>query len=499
MLERERAGRPVHVLPIDRGWVRSRVLAHFQDIERDSDEEKRPSLRSRYGEWTRNDRDLVFAEELASELEDRSNVPPSPEELWTKLDVLIALQLKRNVEIGTLTERWELQQIAEAAWKRAESASRVLAYAAEISAIRILKDQTRVTPIGRIYAELKGKDALRWLLLVELEQSTGSEDPWRLSREDAQTLIKRPAQVIDYGSPEAFWMSLPMREHLAALGVLSIWDDDEAERVGYDVSVTMLALLEDVVAGSPESPLPSLAKTLVADETISLLPAPGTATARFDTGAIAASRQARSVAHELRNALVPAKLAHESMSNALRARGIEDLLEQYGPRIERGYIRAFNYVETLLRTAEIASQPPAPFRLLAALRDAIAEVNGGSVELDAKIDDEATISGYRERFVVAVINLLRNARQTDAQTIRVSVLREARDIVVYVDDDGPGIEAANREQIFRAGVSFREGGTGYGLAEVKETIEREHGGAIDCTTSPLGGARFIVRLIGAAK
>jgi len=71
--------------------------------------------------------------------------------------------------------------------------------------------------------------------------------------------------------------------------------------------------------------------------------------------------------------------------------------------------------------------------------------------------------------------------------------------VVHVDDDGPGVPVAERERIFErfvrldAARSRTDGGSGLGLAIVAEVLAA-HAGTVEVTDSPLGGARFTVRL-----
>jgi len=61
----------------------------------------------------------------------------------------------------------------------------------------------------------------------------------------------------------------------------------------------------------------------------------------------------------------------------------------------------------------------------------------------------------------------------------------------YVEDDGPGVPEEKRESVFEAGHSTVEGGTGFGLAIVKQIAEA-HGWRIDLVESDAGGARFEV-------
>lgn len=76
---------------------------------------------------------------------------------------------------------------------------------------------------------------------------------------------------------------------------------------------------------------------------------------------------------------------------------------------------------------------------------------------------------------------------------------EGRWIVLTVDDDGPGIAAADRELLFEPFVRLeasrarKTGGAGLGLAVVRSLVEAQ-GGDIAVGDAPGGGARFTVRL-----
>jgi signal transduction histidine kinase len=104
-----------------------------------------------------------------------------------------------------------------------------------------------------------------------------------------------------------------------------------------------------------------------------------------------------------------------------------------------------------------------------------------------------------DRLAQSAINLLENAikhgREGGHIALSVRALG-ARYVEVCVDDDGPGVLAAEREAIFafaKRGANASSRGTGIGLAVVRLVIERI-GGEVDVTDSPLGGARFRIRL-----
>jgi two-component system osmolarity sensor histidine kinase EnvZ len=96
----------------------------------------------------------------------------------------------------------------------------------------------------------------------------------------------------------------------------------------------------------------------------------------------------------------------------------------------------------------------------------------------------------------ALGNLLDNARRHAARIeMALNRLDEAGRgwAEITVDDDGPGIPAAEREAAFRPFASGSTTGTGLGLAIARDIV-RAHGGEILLEESPLKGLRVRIRL-----
>jgi two-component system osmolarity sensor histidine kinase EnvZ len=101
-------------------------------------------------------------------------------------------------------------------------------------------------------------------------------------------------------------------------------------------------------------------------------------------------------------------------------------------------------------------------------------------------------------FKRCVGNLVSNAVR-HASAISITGHRDHRWLTVTVDDNGPGIPLALREEVFKPFLRLDdarnqdEGGTGLGLAIARD-IARSHGGDITLSDSPLGGLRATVRV-----
>jgi signal transduction histidine kinase len=98
-----------------------------------------------------------------------------------------------------------------------------------------------------------------------------------------------------------------------------------------------------------------------------------------------------------------------------------------------------------------------------------------------------------------ITNLLDNAERHARGFVSVEVRRAGLSAELVIDDDGEGIAEADRERIFQrftrldAARSRDRGGTGLGLAIARDIVQT-HGGTIEASTSPEGGARFVVRI-----
>jgi two-component system, OmpR family, osmolarity sensor histidine kinase EnvZ len=101
-------------------------------------------------------------------------------------------------------------------------------------------------------------------------------------------------------------------------------------------------------------------------------------------------------------------------------------------------------------------------------------------------------------FMRCLSNLVSNAARF-ANAISLTGHRDHRWLTITVDDDGPGIPAGMREEVFKPFLRLDDArnqdeiGTGLGLAIARD-IARSHGGDITLGDSPLGGLRATVRV-----
>ncbi len=198
---------------------------------------------------------------------------------------------------------------------------------------------------------------------------------------------------------------------------------------------------------------------------------------------------AADAAHELRTPISVLKL---QLHNLLEeARGDDSQLRQ----LQQSASRLERSVEQVLMLYRMTpEQYSARFEVLdltELTREAIATLypllrnKGQNIEMDG---DKALIKGDPTALTTLIINLIENASRYsgDNGEIRVTVSPTADAIALTVEDNGPGIEAEQREKVFerfyRGQHDTSVAGTGIGLAIVSSVAEI-HGASISLDSS----------------
>jgi signal transduction histidine kinase len=200
------------------------------------------------------------------------------------------------------------------------------------------------------------------------------------------------------------------------------------------------------------------------------------------------------LSHEIRTPITSLRHALRAVGDKL---GVEDrvLIEEFVGnlnRIERMLGQTLSFAKPLqLQLQEVAAD--------ALVRRVVQEVGhlpvfaGMSVEVE--VEAGLSLRVDPQLFGEVLTNLLRNAGEACSGKGHVAVVvrREAGGPVLEVGDDGPGVPANLREEIFKPFRSSKDYGTGIGLAFCRKVVE-SHGGSIGLVPRPGDGACFRVAL-----
>jgi len=133
--------------------------------------------------------------------------------------------------------------------------------------------------------------------------------------------------------------------------------------------------------------------------------------------------------------------------------------------------------------------------VVAALTRTMEKIHQGrgiAIDLDAPAD--VRFRGERQDLEEMVGNLVDNACKWAQMRVSVEVVAERRDgiaaVRIIIDDDGPGLSPAQRDQVARRGRRLDETkpGSGLGLSIVLE-LATLYGGNLQLGNAPIGGLR----------
>jgi C4-dicarboxylate-specific signal transduction histidine kinase len=111
------------------------------------------------------------------------------------------------------------------------------------------------------------------------------------------------------------------------------------------------------------------------------------------------------------------------------------------------------------------------------------------------------VKARRRRLVQVLVNLLINAADAVSEPgakerrIRINAEHVGGEVVIEVEDTGPGLSPEARKRIFEPFFTTKPPGkgTGLGLALSREYVEAD-GGTLTVEEAPTGGARVVVKL-----
>lgn len=120
-----------------------------------------------------------------------------------------------------------------------------------------------------------------------------------------------------------------------------------------------------------------------------------------------------------------------------------------------------------------------------------------NIKVQAIIDKNITILGFRDKFARAVLNIIDNAVKYTRpdKMISISLEQVNNRVLIAITDQGPGIKKTELPHIFdrfyRGSKTQKTVGSGLGLA-ISKAIISLHGGDIKVKTLPAHGSTFVI-------
>ncbi len=125
------------------------------------------------------------------------------------------------------------------------------------------------------------------------------------------------------------------------------------------------------------------------------------------------------------------------------------------------------------------------------------ELEPRNIRLDIELPSPTpNLLANGQQIVQVLTNLLRNAAQApEVNRIRVRAQQQEHELILWVEDDGPGIPSAHHHKVFDPFFTTKPVGQGSGLGlSMVHRIINDHGGTIGVFNSALGGAGFEITL-----
>lgn len=136
-----------------------------------------------------------------------------------------------------------------------------------------------------------------------------------------------------------------------------------------------------------------------------------------------------------------------------------------------------------------------PIPLLQKLQATMSKVyRHKQVAIELTFEDGLQFAGEADDLFELMGNLLDNACKFAISQVAIRLRRVANQLIILVEDDGPGISEALRARVVQRGVrADNSGGQGIGLSVCAEIID-SYGGQLLIGDSPLGGASIQINL-----
>jgi len=201
------------------------------------------------------------------------------------------------------------------------------------------------------------------------------------------------------------------------------------------------------------------------------------------------------LAHEIKNPITAVNVALRAVAGALgedHKAVLEDLVARM-KHLEQLMRRTLSFARPLALQRSECDAAELYAGTIASLGSLIARTGA---EVRCEVEGQVRFRADRQLLGEVIANLLANAIEAQERGARVILGASARGrngVLLWVEDEGPGIPEAQRAAVFKPFVTTKGSGTGLGLAICRKIVE-EHAGTISVESGARGGARFLIHL-----
>lgn len=210
---------------------------------------------------------------------------------------------------------------------------------------------------------------------------------------------------------------------------------------------------------------------------------------------------ARRLAHEIKNPLTPIRMSLETLLAASSRGPLDDRFKGLFTESARAVLEEVDRLKRIVDEFSQFARLPRPELAVHDLADVVQPVMAlytahDGIGFSLALEKGGLVSIDRDQLTQVLVNLVKNAEEAmvgRAGAIHVRIKAGDAQVVLEVEDEGPGIPAELKARLFEPYVTTKPQGTGLGLAIALRIIQ-EHGGQLDVTDGQAGGALFRISL-----
>jgi len=209
---------------------------------------------------------------------------------------------------------------------------------------------------------------------------------------------------------------------------------------------------------------------------------------------------AKQVAHEIKNPLTPMKLSVQQLERTFDPNDPSSV-----EKIKKVASSLIEQIDALTRIANEFSQfaqMPQPtvgdidlMDLIENVVHVFQETTSSGIQISST--SELFVSGDKDQLIRVFNNLIKNAIQSvtddEQPKIQIDLSSDEKNVFIAITDNGCGIKESEKSFIFTPHFTTKSGGSGLGLAMVKQIIEN-HKGKIEFTSQSGIGTTFSIQL-----